>query len=197
MKGNNGVSTGPRPALALALGYVISATAVFALVSKLGELLLAGERAGEVARLVVAVAIVVLVICDAGLFGLSTPMLKRQTPKNFMGRFGTAQATLLWGLDAGTSMSTYRVTSASLVSFVMTFFGVMPWWTGALLAAGFVIPELVFDLVLPRRPVVDGIDPEPMWVMGFLQGIKRQSMRVIQILMLAAAAVLALHAVVG
>jgi hypothetical protein len=159
----------PWPVVFLSGGFLASATAVFALVSVLGTGLLGSWRAHPAAWLATAVLISLLLLADAELFGLRTPMWRRQTPKWFMYRFGNRRSALFWGLDAGLVATTFRVTSLSWAALSMTLFGHTPWWTGVVYAMGFVVPQLIFDLAVPRRHAPDGMpDPEPTWVLAML-----------------------------
>jgi hypothetical protein len=113
--------------------------------------LLGPWRSSVPTHLAVAGVLAALLAADLRLFGLRTPMWRRQTPKWFMYRFGDRGSALLWGLDAGLVATTFRVTSLSWAALTLTVAGLLPWWAGALYAAGFVIPELTADLLIPRR----------------------------------------------
>lgn len=165
MKGNSTSYRDPWPALLLALGFTATSVGTFALASALGAGLLVTELPGVAIGIIAALAVAALVAADLGLFGWHTPTWRRQTPKWFMYRFGTRTSALLWGLDAGLVVTTIRVTSLSWAALVVTFLGLVPWWVGAVYAAGFVLPELIFDLLVPRRADPSGAtDPEPAWI---------------------------------
>jgi hypothetical protein len=172
VKGN--VSRPDRwPAVLLAGGFLVSATAVFALASAFGAALLGSWRTQPATWLAAAGLLGLLLLADAELFGLRTPMWRRQTPKWFMYRFGDRRSALFWGLDAGLVGTTFRVTSLSWAALVLTLLGPLPWWAGIVYALGFVLPELIFDLAVPRRRVPDGTpDPEPTWVLAGLLRVR-------------------------
>jgi hypothetical protein len=157
------------PALLLGLGFATSSTAFFAAAWALGAGLLGPWRNSAVAWAVAAAFLLVLFLCDLKLFGLRTAMWRRQTPKWFIYRFGNRRSALFWGLDAGLVVTTFRITSLSWAALALTFVGLLPWWIGLVYAAGFVIPELTFDLILPRRTDPTGAtDPEPGWAVDVL-----------------------------
>ncbi|MEU6035896.1 hypothetical protein ABZ801_10840 [Actinomadura sp. NPDC047616] len=112
-------------------------------------------------------AVGVLAVCliiDTGIFGLRTPMLRRQTPQQYFFRYGAARGALLWGLDTGLVVTTFRVTSLTWASLTVTLLGLVPWWAGIAYAAGFVLPSAVFVLVVPRSSDPENA-PEPVWLM--------------------------------
>lgn len=169
VKGNSTLPPDRRPALLLGLGFAISAVATYAALSALGALVLGPARSSRTAWLVAALVLLVLVALDAGLFGLRTPTLRRQTPQTWMYRFGEGTSAFLWGLDAGTVVSTFRFTSLSWAALAVTVLGLVPWWAGAAYALGFVLPELLLNLALPARPKPsETVDPEPVWLMETL-----------------------------
>jgi hypothetical protein len=166
VKGNSTAPPEHRPALLLALGFTISSVTIYAAASALGTALLGDARSSRSAMLAAAGILAVLLLLDAGVLGLRTPMWRRQTPKWFMHQFGPGTSALLWGLDAGLVVTTFRVTSLSWGALTVTLLGLAPWWVGAAYALAFVIPELVLDLVVPvRRDPSGTTDPEPIWLM--------------------------------
>jgi hypothetical protein len=168
VKGDTTARPDPRPALLLAGGFTVSAVALYAAVWALGAGLLGPWRGTAPMWAGAAVAIALLLAADLGLFGWRTPTWRRQTPKWFLYRYGERISALLWGLDAGLVFTTIRVTSVSWAALLLTFTGVLPWWSGAVYAAGFVLPELAFNLWVPRRPAPGSADPEPTWVVETL-----------------------------
>ena len=174
------------PAVLLAAGFLATSTAVFALVSALGAGLLGPWRSHPVSWVAAAVALGLFLLADAR---LRTPMWRRQTPKRFLYRYGDRRAALFWGLDAGLVGTTFRVTSLSWAALCLTLLGLVPWWAGVVYALGFALPELAFDLVVPRRRVPAGeSDPEPTWViLGLLRA--RRVVRPVGLTMLASAGV--------
>jgi hypothetical protein len=188
VKGNSTARPDRWPALLLATGFALTATATFAAVWALGAGLLGPLRSSAPVLLAAVVMLAVLLAADLGLFGLRTPMWRRQTPKWFLYRYGDRTSALLWGLDAGLVTTTFRVTSLSWAALTLTFVGLLPWWAGALYAAGFVIPELTADLLIPRRTDPTGVtDPEPAWLIDTLLRA-RPAIRPVGVAILAAAA---------
>jgi cytochrome c biogenesis protein CcdA len=160
------------PALLLAAGFTLTATATFAGVWALGAGLLGQWRSSPAVWLAATAVLAVLLAADTGLFGLRTPMWRRQTPKWFMFRFSNRMSAFLWGIDAGLVGTTFRVTSLSWAALTLTFAGMLPWWAGALYAAGFAIPELTAMLVVPRRSGQAGaVTVEPTWLVDRLHRI--------------------------
>ena len=81
---------------------------------------------------------------------MSPLSLRRQTPKEFVyaGRLDPRLGTLLWGLDTGTAVSTFRVSAATWVLLAAAIANVAPFWVGGAYAAGFLLP-LAVALVVP------------------------------------------------
>lgn len=186
MKGNARLDA--RPALLLALGFMLSAFLTFAAAWALGRALLGSDH-GSVATSLAAVALVtVLCLVDLRLFGLRTPMMRRQTPQWFMYRFSDRVYPFLWGVDTGLVFTTVRVTSLSWAALGVTFLGLVPWWSGALYAAGFVLPQLALSVLVPRAGEAGGPAREPGRLIEVLEaGLPR--VRLVGLAMLMAAGV--------
>jgi len=74
---------------------------------------------------------------------------RRQTPKSLLySRTHPRLAVLLWGLDTGTAVSTFRVSATTWVVFLAAALGLTPAWTGIAYALGFGLP-LVAALAWP------------------------------------------------
>ncbi|MFL6076872.1 MAG: hypothetical protein ACJ73S_26050 [Mycobacteriales bacterium] len=160
MKGNS--TTRPRrgPVPALATGFTLSALACYAAAWAAGALLFGHHRHTAVARLAAAAVTATFLIVDTRLFGLRTPMWRRQTPREHFHRHGPTRGAFVWGLDTGLVFSTYRITSLSWVALTLTLAGLVPWWAGLAYAAGFVLPAAALILLVPAgRP-----DTEPFWL---------------------------------
>jgi hypothetical protein len=97
-------------------GYVASATAVAGLAYLLGRVVPGGPG---VSRWVMVAVCGYLAACDLRLGPLSTPMINRQTRPQWRLRFGLTRATLFWGLDIGTTVSTIKATSLYWLSLVL------------------------------------------------------------------------------
>jgi hypothetical protein len=173
VKGNSTAPPEHRPALLLALGFTASSVTTYAAASALGTALLGEARSSRWVVLAAAGILAMLLVLDSGVLGLRTPMWRRQTPKWFMHRFGAGTSAMLWGLDAGLVVTTFRVTSLSWGALTLTLLGLAPWWVGGVYALAFVIPELVLDLVVPaRRDPSGATDPEPIWLMERLFNLR-------------------------
>ena len=191
MKGNSS-SQRPerRPATLLVLGFTFSAVVVYAGVWLAGELVLGPWRASP-SRSAVAAGLLALLLCvdavRARRPGATGPSWRRQTPKRFEYRYGSARAALLWGLDAGLVFTTFRVTSLSWAALTLTLCGLVPWWAGAAYALGFAVPILVLIAAVPRRADPTGrTDPEPVWLTDRLLA-SRGGLKVAALMVLAAA----------
>ena len=167
MKGTSPSSSAAyRPALLLAGGFIASAVAVYALVWSIGAGITGSFHGGAPTAWVGAAALAAFLAMDLGLFGLSTPMWRRQTPRHWYPRFGADAAGLLWGLDAGTVVTTFRVTSLSWAGLALGLLGLAPWWSGLMYALGFVLPFGVSVAVPGGRPALPG--QEPTWLLDRL-----------------------------
>jgi hypothetical protein len=170
VKGREIVRRDPIPALLLVIGFSLSSFAVFWVVWMAGAIALRDAHAGS--RLVWSAAaafLAIFLLIDTGILRFGTPMWRRQTPKWFMYRYSDRVSALLWGVDSGLVVTTFRVTSLSWAALSLTFLGIAPWWAGVIYTAGFGVPQLVVNLVLPRRTGASrDVDPEPGWVMDGL-----------------------------
>ncbi|MFI9595513.1 hypothetical protein [Nonomuraea sp. NPDC052265] len=160
-----------RPILMLMLGFSLSALLAYGLVHLLGSGLLGsglfGGASGTGAKLAAATVMLACLVIDSGLFGLRTPMWRRQTPQQHFYRFGPARGALLWGLDTGLVLTTFRVTSLTWAALGVTLFGLVPWWAGLAYAIGFTWPGFALVAIVP--PSKDLVEiPEPMWLIDWL-----------------------------
>jgi hypothetical protein len=128
--------------LALPVGFAVSSSAIFAVLAGVGSSL-AGVLP-PLALLIIAVVLIgLVVVVDASHPRLPLPMLRRQTPRGLAHRFPPQATLMLWGLDTGTVVSTYRVTGMSWSALLLAATGSVPWWSGLTYAAGFSLPLLV------------------------------------------------------
>ncbi|MFI6458210.1 hypothetical protein ACIBF6_42515 [Streptosporangium amethystogenes] len=151
-----------RPILNLSIGFVISAVSTYGLVHLIGS----GLR-GTGPKIAACVVLLACMAIDSGKFGLRTPMLRRQTPREHFARFGPAGGALLWGLDTGLVVTTFRVTSLTWAALGVTLFGLVPWWAGLCYALGFVLPSMAMVVVVPPSKDPD-TKAEPIWLMEWL-----------------------------
>lgn len=105
---------------------------------------------------------------DSRVFGLRTPMWARQTPRHLFFRYGPAVGALLWGLDTGAVVTTFRVSSLSWAALSLAVLGLAPWWSGIAYGLGFILP--LWFVTLVARPANGGsqISPEPVWMVQLL-----------------------------
>lgn len=188
------VGTKPTPTLRrrmlapLLTGFTLSSVAVFATVSVTGTLI--RSTFSLPVDLLVALA---LGLCGATdlLFPRIRPTLfNRQTPRTLSGRFSLPVTGLLWGLDAGTVVSTYRSSAASWAALILTFAGWGPWWTGIVYAVAFSGP---LGLLIIAYPVTGGSDTARGWWVRSTESLVEVLGQAVKYVRLAAA----LTAVVG
>jgi hypothetical protein len=140
----------------LLLGFMLSATVVFALVGLVGAGLrwvfppLADSGATNL------FIVFVLISCAASdlLFPRVRPtLLNRQTPGTLARIYPKPIAGFLWGLDTGSVVSTFRSSAASWAALVLVLAGWGPWWTGVAYGVGFCLP---LGLVVGSYSTADG-----------------------------------------
>lgn len=148
---------GWRTIAALAAGFTVSALLVYGALRAVFTPGWPSDSALGARRTVLAACAIGAIAVDLySLIGrrLSPLGLSRQTPKGLLygPRLRQDVGAFLWGLDTGTSVSTFRVSAATWVVLAATILGLTPWWIGACYAAGFVIPVVVL-LSLPMRRI--------------------------------------------
>src|ERR1700741_1812477 len=126
--------------IALIAGFTLSAGAVgLAAVAAgrgTGASRLPPEPAGGVRTTVLAL----LILADGRRLGLRLPMLRRQTPKALP--LPGALRGLVWGLDTGTMVSTYRTSGISWAALALAVLAGGPAWAGGAYASGVCLPLL-------------------------------------------------------
>ncbi|GAA1660644.1 hypothetical protein GCM10009765_07660 [Fodinicola feengrottensis] len=157
-----------RPIGALATGFLLSAAVIFALTLGIGAAV-GVPLVPSTFRLLGAVALV-LVLCGfeiAALRGKTVCRLswRRQTPKNLIYKYGPVRGPLLWGLDTGLTVTTFRISAATWATLGLALLQLAPVWTGVAYGIGFAAP-LAAATVLPRwrPPLADGTIHEPHWI---------------------------------
>ena len=180
-----------RPVAALAAGFTTSAFIVTAVVHALGAALTGGLHLSVSVRIAVAsVFLVGFALLDSGKLPFGTPMWRRQTPKRLHYMFGATRGALLWGIDTGLMVTTFRVTSLTWATLTLAFLGLLPWWAGLAYAAGFVVPAAVLILLVPARTdTAPGM--EVHWVMSGVSSFGAWVVRLAPFLFAATAACLA------
>lgn len=120
----------------LVAGFVLSASAVFAAVWAVGDLL----RGSSIPGWALPFALALCAAADVAFPRVRFPMLRRQTPKQLVGRFHPVLGGFLWGLDTGSVVSTFRASAASWAALVLVAAGWSPVWSGLVYAAAFCLP---------------------------------------------------------
>lgn len=114
-----------------------------------------------------------LAAADAGIGGMRPPMVRRQTPKDRVGLPAWLRG-LIWGLDTGTMVSTFRTSTATWAALTWLLLLGGPWWVGAAYAAAFCLPLVLWVSVPERflhRKALDGvIEPDSVAVTMRLAG---------------------------
>jgi hypothetical protein len=130
----------------LVLGHVFTAGVVVAMVQLIGTLTFA-HISLDVRVWACAVAAVGGVSIDTRAFVRRrfSVCVARQTPKKLMHDPDRPWwlTPLLWGVDTGTMMSTYRVSFSSWILLLSALLAVAPAWSGFLFGASFGIPLIV------------------------------------------------------
>jgi cytochrome c biogenesis protein CcdA len=160
------------PTAALCAGFALSAALIFAVAGFVGRALgvtLVPERARLAAAVLCCVALVGLDLLALRRHTMCPVTLRRQTPKNLVMRHGDTKGALIWGLDTGLSVTTFRVSAATWALLALGLLGVAPWWQGVAYAAGFCVPIAAAILLVPRRSDrPDGTTREPHWISRLL-----------------------------
>lgn len=134
-----------RRMLLFAVAFTASSTAIFVVASGIGT----PARALVPSSTRVLLTLLVLlgaILLDA--YSLRRKRLcpltaRRQTPKMVYDNYGSGPAALVWGLDTGLVVTTYRLSSISWALLLLSVLGIAPWWTGLGYALGFVTPLLI------------------------------------------------------
>jgi len=112
--------------------------------------------------------------------------IRRQTPKNFVFRFGDYLGSLFWGLDTGLAVTTFRTTALTWASLALLPLHILPWWSGLAYGLGFSLP-CVAAILGPRwrPPAPDGWSPEPQWIpKALMRGRHKVQIAAVAILLL-------------
>ena len=158
--------------LYLALGFIGSSSAVFAALYGIGAVW--GQHLPATARLWAAVAI--LAACAlADLAMLATGRVysigwSRQTPRRAVYQLGDRAGALIWGLDTGLVVTTFRISAATWAALGLALLNVAPAWTGVAYGLGFVLPLAVSVLRPPGRTETV---TDPAWLPGILMRYRR------------------------
>jgi hypothetical protein len=122
----------------LVAGFMLSSLGVFALTRLAGVAL--GLGAQPRMNVIVVVPLALCAIADVLFPRVRPTLFNRQTPRGLSGRYSLRVTGLLWGLDTGTVVSTFRSSAASWAALTLTFAGWAPWWIGIGYGVGFSLP---------------------------------------------------------
>ncbi len=165
------------PTGALCAGFLVSATALFGIANFVGMALgtyLLPEKARLAAALVCIGALIVLDVLSFRRRTMCPITFRRQTPKNLVFRYGNTRGALIWGLDTGLAVTTFRISAATWALIVLGLLNVAPWWQGIAYGMGFGLPIAAAILLVPPRPDrEDGTSREPHWISGMLNRHRR------------------------
>jgi hypothetical protein len=142
------------------LGFTISATLVFGIVALVGNAIQLEDTA--LGALAIAASLVVLAVIEVSPLRVRRSVCQRQTPKVLVRRFHPSLGGLLWGLDTGAVVTTYRVSMATWAVLLLCAGGWGSAWTGTFYAVGFCVPlaAIVMSPQIPRsaawlRPAIE------------------------------------------
>ena len=137
----------------LLLGFTVSAIAVFATASLAGSALRSTLSPGT--NLIVVPVLSLCFVMDIVFPHMRRTLFRRQAPETLAKRFPAPITGLLWGLDTGTVISTFRASAASWAALMLAFAGWTPWWGGVAYAGAFCLP-LGFLILTYRAARDDG-----------------------------------------
>ncbi|GAA2827641.1 hypothetical protein [Kribbella solani] len=168
----------------LAVGFLSSALLMTAVVFLLGHVLTTVLGLGQPARAgVAAVLLTACFVVNGDLFRFKPPMLQRQTPQRVFYLFGPVRGALIWGLDTGLMVTTFRISAATWATLGLVALGLLPWWAGAAYAFGFVVPVAIAVLGVPPREGPEDTSIEPGWLLEAITRFVKPVYRVASILL--------------
>lgn len=138
----------------LLAGFTLSAVVVFAAASAAGAML--RSYFSVPTYLLVSLVLSLCAVTDLAFPRIRPTLFNRQTPRSLAARFPAPITGLLWGMDTGIVVSTFRASAASWASLILTFAGWGPWWAGAAYAAAFCAPLGVLVATYPVDGRADG-----------------------------------------
>lgn len=157
--------------LLLAIGFHLSATAVFSLAYLVGQVATADRLSPSFRVSVLAVVWLVLAAADFVVWRRRRTCsigIARQTPKNLLVRFGIRRGPFLWGLDTGLAVTTFRMVALTWAAFAGLLLGLSPWWAGVVFGSAFSWSLVGTILGPPRSDITSGPASEPQWVLRVL-----------------------------
>lgn len=155
------------PVVLLGVGFIISATALFAGVYFLGREVGIARIGLEIRLWVAAGLCAMLCLIDIRVVRrrrLCSIGRQRQTPKPLIERFGYHVGAFLWGLDTGLAVTTIRMVALTWAGLVLSLADIAPWWSGLAYGFGFTAP-LTVAILGPRWRQSDGdATSDPGWI---------------------------------
>jgi hypothetical protein len=122
------------------LAHRLSSLLYFAAIGQGARLVLSNTSCTAILVSIALVAATTdLIIAVTGVRAFSIG-LSRQTPELLKREDNPILVSLLWGVNTGSGLSTFRVTALVWVVMVAAVAGFAPWWIGSVYAAGFIIP---------------------------------------------------------
>lgn len=158
--------------LYLALGFVGSSTAVFAALYGVGAVW--GQDVPVTVRHWTAVVLLaVCAVVDAAMLWsgrVYSVGWSRQTPRRAVYQLGDRFGALVWGLDTGLVVTTFRISAATWAALGLALLNVAPAWIGVAYGVGFVGP-LAVSVLRPRGR--DEAVADPSWLPDILVRYRR------------------------
>ncbi|MDQ3151408.1 MAG: hypothetical protein M3R63_06735 [Actinomycetota bacterium] len=179
------------PLAAIFIGFFVSSVSVFAALHRVSGVAGVETLSAAVRMSLGGSAVLLLVVAEARSirqnrmfsFGFS-----RQAVRHVYVTRGAGIGALLWGLDTGLIVTTYRVSIASWAAVVLTALHLVPSWVGVIYAVAFSVP-LIALIALPRWRGQESVDRlEPRWIPRLLE----RRMTTVRVLTASLAAVVAL-----
>lgn len=159
---------GTPPIAAMSAGFTVSAVTVVGAAHVTGAAFGIAHVPVDVRvwiALPLCAALAVLDVAAVRARSLCKITMRRQTPKNLIYRYGDRVGPLIWGLDTGLAVTTFRVAGATWAVLGLSLLNLVPWWLGLVYAMGFCVPVATATLVPRWRPPgPDGSPVEPQWI---------------------------------
>jgi small-conductance mechanosensitive channel len=123
----DGRPAGRRSMVTLAVGFAISAVLMTTVAHLVGEAIAELTALGTVPRAGIAAgALLACFVVNGDIFTVLPPMLRRQTPQRVFYMFGPVRGALIWGLDTGLMITTYRITATTWATLALVALGFLP-----------------------------------------------------------------------
>jgi hypothetical protein len=146
-----------------AIAFIGAALAVFALAHLAGVALHVSELPVTWLLGVAGTVLLALAVADIRAVRNKTycPISwRRQTPRGLMRQYSPRLVALLWGLDTGLAVTTFRVSAATWGALVLTFLGFGTWWIGIGYGVSFVVPLMAVIWMGPTGKA--SVAPDPL-----------------------------------